>query len=440
NCYRELLQGLKDRGTIAVCMACFDINPHIPYRATEFEAKRTIVKNLAEEFGFPYIDMKPYMMQAVADGAYKMELFGDLTHPWAAGCRIISELVVDKISAIIDEDYVTPDDLGKWEAVTATPDNEQDLTNMRPFLHCANGRIEYDTETFYNTSDFVSTQSLKAVHENKNPYHANAYTRVLFDLSDQGAVNLTQGVLTFDLKLDNFIPWVSVQAYSEIYRSNKTYQSSEYGVNFTETNKVTPLSNGWYKITIDLSQWAASDGRGVLSSAKAIVITASKGEDAKARAKHNVDGNKESVMWIDNLTINGNPVVTYYFGSDTGNMSLYINAKKATDIITFKYKKRTDGKISFAILPTKGENVYDWGNYLGYIDIVSESNFNMNGVTLTADEDGWYKVTIDIQDVTAFSGDETILNEYSSFGVLYFGSKNNATFDIKELKIEQKQN
>ena len=384
--------------------------------------------------------MKPYMTQAVEDGAYKMELFGDLTHPWAAGCRIISELVVDKISALIDENYVTPSDLGKWEPVTATPDNDQDLTNMRPFLHCANGRIEYDTEIFNNTSDFVSTQSLKAVHENKNPYHVNAYTRVLFDLSDLGAINLTQGVLKFDIKLDNFVPWVSVQAYNEINRNNRMYQSPEYGADFSDTNKATPLTDGWYRITIDLSQWAASDSGDILSNVKAIVFTASKGEDADARERKGVDGDKESIMWIDNLTVDGNPIAIYSFDEKTSNMSLIINAKKATDIITFKYKKHTEGKISFAILPIIGNNEHDWTNYLGYIEIGSESEFNMNGVSLTADEDGWYKVSIDLQSVTAFAGDETILNGYTGFGVLYFGHDNTATFDIKELIIEKKQN
>ena len=309
SCYRELLQGLKDRGTVAVCLACFDINPHIPYRVTEFEAKRTIVRDLAEEFGFPFIDMKPYMLQAVEDGAYKMELFGDLTHPWAAGCRIISELVVDKISALIDEDYVTPDDLGKWEPLSVIADNAEDLTNGRSFLATTHGIIEYDTEVFCSDEDFVSTQSLKATHENPDPVQtggfnnikeqANSFTRVLFDISDQGGIDMTSGKLIFNVKMDNFIPYVSVQAYGSIVRYN-TKASNSYTVYL---ENAISLGDGWYKIEINLAQWAAIDTTNVLKSVGAIIITASKGESNNERAQYGVNGSENSYMWLDNLRI-----------------------------------------------------------------------------------------------------------------------------------------
>ena len=309
SCYRALLQGLKERGTIAVCIAPYDVTQRIKYTITEFAAKKAIIKSLAEEFGFPFVDVWPYMENALSEGAYEMELCGDLTHPWAAGCGIIAELVTDTLSKLLDGEYTSPLDLGAYRPITTVADNEEDLTNSRIFIATTHGKAEYDTETFYSTEDFVSTKSLKITHDNDNPVQdynvnstpeqANSFSRVLFDLTDKNGISLTAGKLSFDVKTENFAPWIAVQVYGSLvsFGSNKT------GQRVIKLSQSFSLGNGWYRIEIDLAAWKAEDSSGALNSAAAIVITASKGVNDAERTQYGICGDQNSYMWIDNLRI-----------------------------------------------------------------------------------------------------------------------------------------
>ena len=394
SCYRALLQGLTARGTQAVCMSPFYINESKnSYVSTEFPAKRAIVHDLAEEFGTEYIDMKPYMMQAVEDGAYKMELFGDLTHPWAAGCRIISDLVVDKISKLIDNSYVTPLNLGEYYPLVPVSDNIEDYSNSRAWLATSHGKIEYDNTVFYTRQDFVSTKSLKMTNELYNPEQSNAYVKTLFDFSSEGPKDLTSGTLTVDIKVDNFIPLVSFRAHSALDTSGNTAAlSTIYTVYLSDTSKATSLGNGWYEVSVNLNAWATEQSNSALSTAIAIDLSASKGESENSRQTYGVDGTLDSIMWIDNLRfdLTSGPI-DYHAAKESFSPATGLTkavTARAYNKVYFEFY--IDGSDYFNVVILN-----NWSNGYGYFQLSNSSvGSPYNGVEVTSIDDGWKAVTI----------------------------------------------
>ena len=394
SCYRALLQGLTQRGTQAICMSPFYINESKnSYVSTEFPAKRKIVHDLAEEFGTEYIDMKPYMMQAVEDGAYKMELFGDLTHPWAAGNRIISDLVVDKISKLIDTSYVSPQNLGAYSPLVPSSDNNDDYSNSRAWLATSHGKIEYDDTNFNTRQDFVSTKSLKMTNELYNPEQSNAYVKTLFDFSSEGPKDLTSGTLIVDIKVDNFIPLVSFRAHSELEASGYTEAlSTIYTVYLSDTSKAESLGNGWYEVSVNLNAWATEQTNSALSTAIAVDLSASKGESENSRETYGVDGTIDSIMWIDNLRfdLTSGPVDYHAakesFSPATG-LTKTVTAREYNKVYFEFY---IDGNDYFNIVILN-----NWSNGYGYFQLDNNSvGTPYNGVEVIARDDGWKAVTI----------------------------------------------
>lgn len=431
SCYRALLEGLKARGTIAVCLAPYDINPKIQYRVTEFEAKRSIIHDLAVEYNVPFIDMKPYMTQALADGASKMELFGDLTHPWAAGCRIISELVVDKISLLIDKDYSTPADLGKYRPLTGTADNADDLTNLRAFLATSQGELSYDTAVYYTKDGFTSAKSLKAAIVNPDPVQtgenaeqANSYIRVLFDYSLSAKRNLTSGTLKFDVKLENAEQWVMLQSYSDLTRHNSSC-SAFYTVQLSDGTQATALGDGWYEITVDLANWAAQDNSAALTDSVALIVTASKGMTAQARTNAGIDGKLPTVMWIDNLVIECETIPLNRQEFVSGNsLTILAPEERAYTSVSFDYII-TDGEY-FQIVLLDNAWKCGYGYFKFNADGAAESYAN---VTCTKKADGYYHVTITIAE-----GTKVFSAAPEAIGLLYLrGSWSNAGGYIQNL-------
>ena len=397
SCYRELLEGLTLRGTKPVCMAPFDLNAAISeYRTTEFAHKKQIVQDLAEEFNTEFIDMGPYMHQAVADGAYRMELFGDWTHPWAAGNRIICDLVVDKISHLIDEEYQTPADLGTYRPlVPTTSDNDEDYTNYRAFFGGSFGKMEYDYSTFYDSVDFASSKSLKATHENPNPVNANAYMKVLFDFSDAGIKDLSSGTLSVNLKIDNLVPRIIFKAHSGLARS--TYEnemSPEYGVSLTDPSKVEKINEDWYRITINLNAWSAEDSNHVLNNAVGLSIITSKGESDSARTTHGVDGTKDSIVWIDNLRFDLQQsgqdyhVAKESFAASVSYQKLAI--QKDYNKLSFEYQITNGGTMCVVACDLDDWNV-GYGKFFFDANGPTSTYTNLEYETL---EDGWIGVSI----------------------------------------------
>ena len=397
DCYRELLQGLVSRGTKPVCLAPFDINAaSTTYRTTEFTHKKQIVQNLAEEFNAEFIDMGPYMHQAVSDGAYRMELFGDWTHPWAAGCRIIADLVFDKIAHLIDNDYVTPMNLGVYNPLVPTAsDNVDDYTNYRAFFASSFGKMEYDYSTYNSSVDFVSTKSLKATHENVDPVNVNAYMKVLFDFSDGGVKDLSSGTMYVDVKIDNLMPRISFKAHSGLLRSTyDTDMTSEYPVSLSDPSKAEQISGDWYRITINLNAWATEDTNHVLNNAIAISVITSKGESDSSRATYGIDGKEESYIWIDNLRFDLQGGEQDYHAAKESFAAGVSYGKQVTqkdyNKVTFEYQITNDGSMGVVIVDSDDWNV-GYGVFM----------FDKNGPTSTytnleyeAIEDGWISVSI----------------------------------------------
>ena len=416
SCYRELLQGLSTRGIKTICMAPFFINEDssTTYAKTEFSAKRTIVNNLATEFGAEYIDMKPYIMLAVQDGAYKMELFGDLTHPWAAGCRIITDLVVDKISKLIDNSYVTPENLGKYVGLTPTSDNDEDYTNQRAFLACSHGRVEYDNEVFYNTVDFASSKSVKMTNELLNPEESNAYVRTLFDFHESGKMDLTSGTLKINVKPQNCVPTVSFRAFCDLSSTASSHLSTIYSVTLNNTSKAVELENGWWQVTVDLASWAHDQTNTALQNAIAIDVAMSKGENASARTTYGVIGNQNSYMWMDNLTFDlvptgGNRGVEFVKGYTASITPISLNK---TINIDFKFTTSSDTYLNFML----GDG---WSNFYGNYRVNANGTLggSYSGVSLTTLLDGYFRVTVVLSEATKKTGSPQQINLFYIHGI-----------------------
>ena len=397
SCYRELLQGLVSRGTKPVCLAPFDINAAATeYKTTEFAHKKQIVQDLAEEFNAEFIDMGPYMHQAVADGAYRMELFGDWTHPWAAGCRIISDLVFDKIAHLIDDNYVTPSNLGAYNPLVITAsDNDEDYTNYRAFFASSFGKMEYDYVTFNSSVDFVSTKSLKATHENPNPVNVNAYMKVLFDFSDAGTKNLSSGTMYVDIKIDNLIPRISFKAHSGLRRNTyDTEMTSEYSVSLTDPSKAEKINDDWYRITINLNAWALEDTNHVLNNAIAISVISSKGESDSSRATYSIDGKKNSYIWIDNLRFDLQEGEQDYHAAKESFASGVSYAKQVVqkdyNKVSFEYQITNEGTMGVVVVDPDDWNV---GYGIFMFDKNGPTN-SYNNLEFEAIEDDWISVSI----------------------------------------------
>ena len=399
SCYRELLQGLSDRNIKAICMAPFFINEKDgDYTGVEFPAKSQIVSDLAAEFHAEFINMKPYMLQAVQDGAYKMELFGDLTHPWAAGCRIITDLVVDKISKLIDSNYHTPANLGEYVPLAMTAsDNDEDFTNQRAFLSSSHGRLAYDTEDFYSTVDFTSHKSVKMTNELLNPEASNAYVRTLFDFHEDGKRDLSNGTLKVSIKVDNALPTVSFRAFKALSSSASANVSSSYSVTLGGSSKAVAVGNGWYEVTVDLSSWAHDQTNDALANAIALEIAMSKGENASARNTYSVNGAQNSYMWMDNLRFDLTPTGDHRGVEFVPNYAVSVApiSLNRTINIDFKFTTASDTYLNFML----GD---EWNSYYGYYHVNGNGTLGGNypGVSITTLVDGYYRVTVNISELT----------------------------------------
>ena len=424
--YDRLLKGLKDRGTYAICLAPYYIfDDQSDYAKNEFAAKRAIVKNLAEKYGFGYIDMKPYMEAALINGAEKMELFGDGTHPIHAGNKIIASLVEDAIRKRIDKNYNSGSKVGAYEPITAASDNEDDLTNSRFYVYSSLGDVVYDKQT-YLSGDMASSQSVKLT--NRGIESSGLYTQVCFIFDDGNTPNMTQGTLQLDVKVKNAMQWFSVKAHGSIW-TNYSDVSSEYGVNLSDTNVCTALGNGWYHVVIDLGSWCDSNesNAAILDSVKQLVITMSRGENIEAREAAGIDFSKESALWIDNMTVSGNPTgiqisAPYYYNPASFSAENFKDSLKA---FTFEYKAvdsnlNKGNEISFTIWKA------DWGKRitdLVYVNVVNNTIRDADGKVEDIG-DGWNKVTINCKDFPINIAEHATGNETA--GLLYFNTVDHA--------------
>lgn len=299
--YDRLLQGLKERGTYAICIAPYYINADVnDYVQEQFESKSEIVKKLANKYKFGYIDMKPSMDAALAKGAERMELFGDLIHPICAANKIIAGLVTDAIRTYIDSEYESDGNVGKYERVSVESDNPKDLTNSRFYIYSTLGEAHYDTTTFLNDR-MSSGQSLKVVRGTDN----GTYTQVALLFEDGKKPNLSNGYLELDVKLENAVKWMSFTAFGTVV-NNTDSKSSEYGVDLSNRNIVSDMGNGWYHIKVSLSDWVSrgASNQTILSSAKQLVIAMSKGANQQQKQSAGINPQRNSIVWIDNLCVN----------------------------------------------------------------------------------------------------------------------------------------
>lgn len=299
--YDRLLQGLKERGTYAICIAPYYINADTnDFIEEQFETKSEIVKTLANKYKFGYIDMKPSMDAALAKGAERMELFGDLTHPICAANKIIAGLVTDAIRTYIDSEYESDKNAGKYERVSVESDNPKDLTNGRFYIYSTLGEACYDADTFLN-DETSSSQSLKVVRGSDS----GAYTQIALLFEDDKKPDLSNGYLELDVKFENAVKWMSFMAFGTVV-NNTDSKSLEYGVDLSNRDIVSDMGNGWYHIRVNLSDWVSgsTSNQTILSSAKQLVISMSKGANQQQQQSAGINPQRDSIVWIDNLCVN----------------------------------------------------------------------------------------------------------------------------------------
>ena len=413
-CYRELLQGLTDRNIKTICMSPFFINEAgSDYARVEFASKRQIISDLTSEFHTEYIDMKPYMMQAVEDGAYKMELFGDLVHPWAAGCRIITDLVVDKISKLIDNNYQTPANLGEYVALAPTSDNDDDFTNQRVFLSSANGRLEYDTTTFYDGGNLTSSKSTKMTNDLLNPEQSNAYTRALFDFHEEGKRDLTSGTLKVNIKVDNCLPTVSFRAFKALSSSASSNVSTSYSMTLGASSMAADVGNGWYEVSVDLASWANDQSNDALENAIAVEIALSKGESNSARQTYGVNGAEPSYMWMDNLRFDLTPTGDHRGVVFTKGYAVELTPISLNRTVKIDFKFTTDSSTSLHFILGDG-----WSDYFGYYKVNANGTLGGNypGVSISLLTDGYVRVTLVLSELTNVTGSPEKINLFYIHG------------------------
>ena len=105
------------------------------------------------------------------------------------------------------------------------------------------------------------------------------------------------------------------------------------------------------------------------------------------------------------------------------------HAVKGEDILAFYYKKTAAGTVRFAVVNTDA-----WENYYGYFVISDDNAISAAGVTVSAEDNGWFKVTLDACKMTDAHGD---LSAYTYFNAIYF-KEATGSFEYMGLGVEER--
>ena len=442
--YDELLAGLKEHGTYAICIGPYFIydRADTEYSQPEFANKRAIVQALAEKYDFTYLDMKPAMDAAKLAGAEEMELFGDLTHPSHAGNAIIADLLVNELRDYFDPSYVRNPNAGTYVPITGHNDNSNDLTNVKAYCYTYLGYVSYDDTVYYNRDDFASSESVKLT--NVSNYNC-AETSVAFIY---GSTDLTDYNIEFDVKTENALPSGSIMAHSSVWTMTRNFSSSK-AFDLTSVSNVTNLENGWKHVSINVNDWMEEDASNatVLKSMRQLVISMSRGSSASARSNYGIDESKPSIMWIDNLRlVSENPEQPRLAELTTGQAIIAgptsfpeISTEEITGkALYFKYKltggsTTSDyGQLTFMYYPED----HTWNNCSGNIRLFGDGTakivFGLNLETKALD-DGWYEIIVPSSCFIQDAIHPTKLNMiYSN---TYTGDVSKITLDLNSIKV-----
>lgn len=403
--YDELLAGLKQRGTYAICIGPYFIydRTDTEYSQPEFAHKRAIVKSLAEKYNFSYIDMKPSMDAAVQAGAAEMELFGDLTHPSYAGNRIIANLVKDELKSLFDPSYVKDPTAGAYSKITGNNDNVNDLTNSRVYCYSSLGDVMYDSSVYYDSEDMESSESLKLT--NRGTYQVGTYTQASLVLNS--GRDLTGMTLSFDTKVENAIPWMSLAAHSSVWSKNRN-KSTEIGFELRNSQRVQALGNGWFHVEFNVDDWVNDDtatNESVLSDVRQIVVTMARGETQSSWQANSIDLTKESALWIDNLTCKqnegGREKVRGKYFDDTGLAITFerVDIGNVELVLDLKFTNGVD-KYACVGLFQEWERSFGWYTIHGDGSVTGVGSIPTIGVTVVNLSDGYVRAKFKLDELS----------------------------------------
>ena len=136
------------------------------------------------------------------------------------------------------------------------------------------------------------------------------------------------------------------------------------------------------------------------------------------KAVRDTENGYDVSFYVDDLDIRNAVSVAHEFYYESKSNPTLANLFEATtsDKLQFFYKIKdynptdeTDSIFAFMIFDGK-----DWANWLGYININAYSNTCSNGaVTITEDVEGWYKVVVDIGNVSVGDGSKEVIDGYT---------------------------
>ncbi|MCQ2603306.1 MAG: hypothetical protein MJ193_05200, partial [Clostridia bacterium] len=148
-------------------------------------------------------------------------------------------------------------------------------------------------------------------------------------------------------------------------------------------------------------------------------------------------------LYIDDLDVyetSADDDIHEYAFENEANQDLTKKLAKSfstADTFSFEYKLVTpattpaNSSVKFMVF-----NEHDWNNYVELIAFNPYTNTtSTSGVTITAIEGGWYKITVDL-DATIYTGDKNIIDNAELNQMYIRGAYTNAVIKIDNITIE----
>ena len=190
---------------------------------------------------------------------------------------------------------------------------------------------------------------------------------------------------------------------------------------------ITELEDGWYKLTVDLSAAEVVGDRNALAASTLTSV-------------YSPSHQANCVIYLDSFKLEPLPKHRALYGNTTGDPTkLNAFAASTTDVLKFAYKVESlndnnETASSFAFMIFDGA---DWSNWLDYVSINVYSHMSDNeGVYITADDDGWYDVMIEL-DKLNIVGDKATVDGKTLSAVYFHPDRQSSVVSLTAFSMEQ---
>ena len=209
------------------------------------------------------------------------------------------------------------------------------------------------------------------------------------DPADSKVLDMSTDTIAFDVKFISNSGTLNFYLNEYYYgRYCGPFTLSTAGVLTGAGASLTSLEDGWYRITINLSETVKGGNPAFVSSVYLVGTTANGLIKYMGKVEPDIhEGAKEftsSSAWADGT-------VNYYFVSPADSKVLDMS----TDTIAFDVKFISNsGTLNFYL------NEYYYGRYCGPFTLSTAGVLTGAGASLTSLEDGWYRITINLSATT----------------------------------------